>query len=320
MIRLNVGRHWAIASALFLLVGCGGSQSEAITPQGSAPVPQRSARGAMGSGTDLLYVVTSMQTDILTYPGYKQVRSIKGFLGNATSNPNNGNVLFDNFYNAVEYARGGAKPIADFIPPENGEAYFDAAFDPTTNNIAVTVVGGNQSGDSVAVYQSSSQSPAFFYDTNMPYLDYLCYDNQGNLFVTGSAMNGDANMIAELPHASGTFTNININQSLSDMKALRWDGTYITVASGSSIYRLQFSGSSGIVVGKTTPKGFWARDGRYWIQGDTLIATHTSPETGTYLGFWKYPTGGRAFKTIKTLSLNHKDRLMDVTVSINPSR
>lgn len=154
----------------------------------------------------------------------------------------------------------------------------------------------------------------------MPYMDYLCYDDRGNLFVTGSALNGEPNMIAELPKGSSTFTDITFNKKLTDLKDLRWDGTYITVSSGHAIYRLQFSGSSGTIVEKVVPKNFWARDGRYWIQSDTLIAPHTSPQTGTYLGFWNYPHGGRPFDTIKDLSLNHKDRIIDVTVSINPSQ
>ena len=323
----ELGRY-ALTScvAAALLAGCGGSQPPigALDAVAQSPTAQRQNRQASASSRSLLYVVTSDQTDMLTYPGYKQVGTISRYQGNATSNPNNGNVLFDGGEAAFEYAHGGTTPIATFAPSESsGEAYVDAAFDPTSNNIAVTVVGGKQPSDSVAVYQSPSGNPATYFDSGvMPYMAHLCYDDQGNLFVNGSNVDGPANTIAELPKGGSTFTNIALNQKLTDLRTMRWDGAYITVASGSAIYRLQFSGSSGTVVGKTALKGFWGRDGGYWIQGDTAIGPHVSPgahtHNGRYLGFWHYPEGGRAFKTIKTLSKNQKDQIADATVSVDP--
>ena len=271
-----------------LLAGCGGSQSSLIgTPGGGAQsligapgamprvatVTQSRADVASPSRTDLLYVVTSYQTDVLTYPRLEKAGALRGgYLGYATSNPNNGNVLFD-YGQVLEYAHGGSRPIAKIYHFGNNMESYDGAFDPTTNNIALTVGPIGHFGGYVAVYRTPWSRPTKYRDPHFDYLSYLGYDGQGNLFVDGLGKGG-VSLLAELPKGSSTFTDITLNKPLRELGTIQWDGTYITVQNRKAIYRLQVSGSSGTIEGKTPLKGAFGTG--FCIHGDTVIGPHVS--------------------------------------------
>jgi hypothetical protein len=315
-------------AVIFVFAGCGGAGT--TVPLGA--MTQSRAHQASASrmllkakGEDLLYVVTNNETDIVTYPGLKKVGHLGrpvAFYGTATSNPNNGDVLFDSGV-PVEFSHLGAF-IGAFEPP-TGYYSSDAAFDPTTNNIAVTVAedGERSKGGAVYVYTSLSGTPTK-YVLSVLAPSFLGYDGQGNLFVDGADISDGEWTLMELPKGGSTFTTITLNQAFKSMSGIQWDGQYITLTDRTTIYRLQISGSTGAVVGGTSLKGAFSDLGNFhnfWIQGSTVIGPASVPgqQNSKYLGFWDYPQGGKPIRLLKTLTTHRRSSIVDATVSVAPS-
>jgi hypothetical protein len=125
------------------------------------------------------------------------------------------------------------------------------------------------------------------------------YDNKNNLFVDGITEGGSFEL-AELPKGASAFTTIRLKQNISAPGQVQWDGKYLAVGdagvSPSIIYQFSISGSSGTAVGSTTLNGSKMVE-QFWIQGKTVIG----PDfyfSGTGVGFWPYPGGGNADRTI----------------------
>jgi hypothetical protein len=202
--------------------------------------------------------------------------------------------------------------------PQDG-AY--CAVDPVTGNLAVTNTGfptGGQETGSVAIYANASGSPKIYVDFDIWRPELCSYDNHGNLFINGYAKGSYAHsLLAELPAGSGTFSGITVDEAFGGN--VQWDGQYITVGGQyphtDTIQRVQISGSTGTVVGKTKlekpgPKG-WYGD-LYWIQGSTVI------KTGWQSGLWNYPKGGSPIEYL--VPERTRLHLNSVTVSVSPSR
>jgi len=310
----------SICVAAAFLAGCGGSQP----PIGTADMRQPTIQRATSSGSALLYVVMvgghTLGTHVLTYPGFKPVERI-AYWGFSASNPNTGDVLIGGYFGPVNlYAHGGTKPIHTFGLSSQEVTTYDAAFDPTSNAIALT--GNVEFGaGSVYVYQTPSSNPTKYSVPNIQYLEFAGYDGEGNLFVDGQG-NKTAFALAELPKGGTGFVGLTINGTIKSMRSIQWDGNYITVFGGESIYRLQVSGSTATIVGRTELTRAYGGWGEFWIQGNTVIGPHMSdpPHNGRWVGFWHYPAGGRAYKVIKSLSKDQQDRMISATVSIAPSR
>jgi hypothetical protein len=258
---------------------------------------------------------------MLSYPNDKVVGKIGGgYYGRAAADPNNGNVCFD-AGTVYVFAHGGTKPIGIINAPQGQESY-DCAFDPTTDDIAISVDNIGGPGGFIAVYQTPSSTPTTYsVPSNLSDPFYLGYDNKGDLFVDGYGSTGGY-VLAELPKGGDTFADITLNKQLKQMWAIQWDGAYITVAGPHVIRRLQISGSNGTVASTTTLLGALPDENTsLWIQGDAVIGPHASPpHNGRYLGFWHYPAGGAPFKIITKLSPNKKIRIGSATVSFAPSR
>ena len=65
-----------------------------------------------------------------------------------------------------------------------------------------------------------------------------------------------------------------------------------------SVYRVRIKGLVGKRTG-TVSLGGTSTVGQYWIKGHTLIGP---TPVGGFVGFWKYPQGGAAYKTITGFS------------------
>ena len=143
---------------------------------------------------------------------------------------------------------------------------------------------------------------------------YACaYDDQGNLFIDGSTTTGGIEF-AELPAGSSAISNITLDKKLENAGAVQWDGTYITVEDGSTIYRLSVSGSTGTVVGTTK---LLARQDAWkslnFIYHHRVIAPDGAQRG--HVGFWPYPSGG---KPVKVIAANGVRRLFSATMSVAP--
>jgi hypothetical protein len=306
----------AVGFAAFI-AGCGGSQP----PIGAADMRQPTMQRATSSGDALLYVMMGeSSTHILTYPGLEKVKRFPGW-GLSASNPNTGDVLIGGIGGDFSlYAHGGTKPLHVFQPNTEEATFYGCAFDPTSDAIALT---GNAEGGGafVYVYEATTSTPTKYTLPNMRYLEFAGYDDQGDLFVDGYPSDNQV-ILAELPKGASAFVDLTIDGTIKDPRSIQWDGSYITVFSTASIYRLQVSGSTATIVGRTKLTGAWGGFGQFWIQNNTVIGPHASdpPHNGRWVGFWHYPDGGRAYTVLKTLSKDQQDRMSSATVSIAPSR
>lgn len=266
--RFRLGRSGMGALvAMAMLRGCGAGSTGSVPISKAQSLERPAATSANG---DLLYVVmTHEQTRLLTYPGDKKVTKLYSW-GFSASNPNNGEVLIGGVDGPVYlYAHGATTPLYEFNGPhERTEQHGarDGAFDPTSDDIAVSVINDKNTGV-VAVYSGLTASPVAYTVPNIGNPDFVGYDNAGNLFVDA---NGDPSesccSLAELPKGAQQFITLHTSQSFHGMGAIQWDGSYITVQSGDSIYRLSITGSTATVVGVTKLERAIKDWLDYWIQ------------------------------------------------------
>ena len=240
----------------------------------------------------LLYVSSSDKVYVFSYPQGKRLQTLTGLVTpSGLCSDAAGNVFVTNFggQSIVEYAHGGIAPIATLHDPY--EQPNDCAVDATTGNLAVANIDG-----SVSIYKQSKGKPQRYADRQMPFMLYLAYDSQGNLFVDGENADFDAFELAELPAGSKRFSSITLDQELGFPGGIQWDGQYIAIADqdASLIYRFAISGSSGSSVGTVSLSG--AMDiGEFWNFDSSIVAADMAKR---HVGVWNYPGGGKPAKTI----------------------
>jgi hypothetical protein len=114
----------------------------------------------------------------------------------------------------------------------------------------------------------------------------------------------------ELPKGSTSVTAVSINDSTLRAGAMQWDGKYLAFANGSlgTINQLQVSGSTATLAGTTT-LGSTGWVWQFWIpnvpkKGKAQATRIVAPTVASndYVGYWNYPAGGSATKTITGLS------------------
>ncbi len=218
--------------------------------------------------------------------------------------------------NVTEFAHGGTYPINVLKSASGYNANGGSSVDPTTGNLAATVIPGD-----VEVYQNAEGTPTVY--TYSATLAYCGYDDAGNLFVDGATSvkhhRNPLFLLAELPNGGRALTKITLNLTVRYPGQVQWDGNYMTIMDrlGPKLYRIKVSGSTASVVGETT---FGTVDGVFqsWIQGGTMILPFNvrGSSGGAYFGFWNYPAGGSPIKTFKTGG----DGNLAATVSVDPTR
>jgi hypothetical protein len=314
-----------VGVAVALLAGCSGSQPPIGAP---GAIPQTSAiathahRGTSwmlreATGETLLYASSDFGTvSVFGYPKGNLVGVLSGFdLADGECVDKAGNVFIADTgaSDVVEYAHGGTNPINTLTDP--GHEPFSCAIDAATGNLAVT----NFDGGSVAIYSNGAGTPTIYSLPGVAVM-FCGYDNDGNLFVDGRVTESHF-ALYELPHGSGTPTNINTNLNISP-GPIQWDGKHLALGYGqnnnSVIYQISVSGSSATVVGSTSLNGPGKFDilngGEWWIYGDRVLVPYRKHGLKfDYIGFWRYPQGGRAFKKIHVI--DKEKFLVGVTVS-----
>ena len=305
----DLSRHaLRFCAAATMLSGCGAAQSQigglGAVPESPATATQvKNGRPWIAPDAkkkDLLYISDRGTNDVYvySYPRGKLNGTLTGFNDpDGECVDKTGDVFITNFLssNIIEYAHGGTSPIATLSDP--GYYPADCSVDPTTGNLAVTnfeTTSNLQGG--VAIYQSAKGSPTYYTDSFI-YLMFFCsYDDAGNLFVDG-VTSGSAFTFAELPSGGTSFSNVTLNQTISEPGGVQWDGKYVAIIGQNTnvIYQFTISGSSGTEVGSTPLNG--ASDVvEFWKQGAKVIG----PDVGAGdVGIWKYPAGGNPTKTLK---------------------
>lgn len=308
-------RGLTIGLAAAILAACG-AQSTSMLPQSNGA---QSRAHMASSGNALLYVVTGDATVMLSYPGYESVGSLnpQGYLGFPCSDPVTGDVYMDTGSEVRQYTYG-ATNLSATVFLNNDEGSFGCAVDPTNSNLAV--IGSSKSGAAVFVYANVNGNPAKYTEPRLKAFYYGGYDNNGNLFVDGLT-NDSQFVFAELAKGQSKFTTIALNKKFVNSPGnVQFDGSDSTIKSGLSIYRVQVSGSSGTIVGKTTLNRSWSLPPSSTIFNGTVIAAQGGGHhPGHGVAFWHYPDGGKPFLILTSVSQNKKDVIDGTTVAVAPS-
>lgn len=301
MARFCFRPSWPLA-LLVTLAACTGPAQ--IGPAG----PQQSGLANRAAQGDLLYMGERHTLETFTYPAGALVSklttkfAVEGMCSDAKGDvfvaaidgPGSGST------GAIyEYAHGGTSPIATLASPQN-QYPVSCSSDPTTGNLAVTSYNRHTYAPEVEVYVKASGSGNVYTSETLGANPQLAYDASGDLFVTSGA-----NVGAELVKGGDKLAKITFDRTLGGCSHAQWDGKFFALQSYTAskhqqervlehIYRLQISGSKGLVVGWSHFLNWQESDaGQSWLQDSTLIAT-----PGNYVAFWNYPAGGKAIKIV----------------------
>jgi hypothetical protein len=293
-------RAITVAGALCLLAGCG-----ATNPR-TAPT---SLSNAVAASSDLLYAADDGNIDVDVFSFRRGVRlgTLSGFAGSpeAVCSDRAGNVFVTVYApgnnQIVEYAHGGTTPVQTLSAP--GEPT-GCSVDRTTGNLAVAIYSYSSAPASVAVYKGAQGAPKTYTDPDIPYMIDCAYDDEGNLFVSGSNARGFA--LGELSAGSGALQTITVKVKIdgSFFQHIGWDGRHVVISdygdySGLLLYRLRIAGGIAGVAGKSTfslTRGNFSGDSAFWIQGSTIVIINQNfqrhVKSAAQVSYWKYPTGG----------------------------
>jgi hypothetical protein len=333
--RLHLGHQTLAAAAMVaLLAGCGAGTSPAqLGATGQNTVAQlRHLGGAVAAhpiqfaganaartwmapdakkSKTLLYVADQGANDVevYSYPSGKPEGTLTGFQtpsGVCSNKAGNVFILNGNGTSVEVYAHGGSSPIRTLDLP--GSPELNCSVDPTTGNLALGVLGGT-CGECFVVFTDGSGTATVYTPAGQTGLPGCAYDNNGNLFCDAYG-NQDAFALFELPKKSSTVKAVSVSGAGGLTAAsIQWDGTDLAFGAGAgpTLYQIQLSGSTGSVVGSTSLSGasaVW----QFWITNNLGGKKHKGLRAiaPTFLnsvpvaGYWNYPAGGTATKTITT--------------------
>jgi hypothetical protein len=282
-----------------LLASCGASQSRFLAPPGQ----QGALRHVSSSSKSILYVNGSNFTAMYTYPNLSVIGKLQPnyTLGVGCADDATGYIYFTANPNGestrlLQYAIGGTTKVGTIRPTKN-HVISGCAADPTTGNLAVLYTG-NKPGF-VRIFASGSWQPTKVRDPIISTLFSSAYDDSGNLFVEGWNSSGST-ILTELVAGGSQFIAISVTGLKQGQ--LQWDGIYLAVRVPAdhnnkvppSIQRIEVSGSAGTIVGTTTLTDGYRGT---WIQGDSVLAGEFGAHNNENITFYKYPNGGRPYKT-----------------------
>ncbi|MGP8101980.1 MAG: hypothetical protein ACLQHL_14675 [Candidatus Cybelea sp.] len=331
--RLHLG-HQTLAAAVIvaLLSGCGGGMSPAqlgSTGQNTAAqlrfigstgaahpfqsVGANAARSWMApdakKSKSLLYVADEDTNDVevYSYPDGKLKGTLTGFQtpsGVCSNKAGDVFILNGNGTTVEVFAHGGSSPIRTLDLP--GYPELNCSVDPKTGNLALGVLGYS-CGDCFVVFAGGSGTATIYTPSGQTGLPGCAYDNNGNLFCDAYGA-GDAFALYELPKGGSTVGTVAVS-GVGSLRAgsMQWDGTDLAFGAGAgpTLYQIQLSGSTGSVVGSTSLSGAGAV-WQFWITNNLGSKKHkglrviapTDVNSAPVVGYWNYPAGGTATKTI----------------------
>lgn len=320
MLRLNNALRFAVClcGLTGVIAGCAG-----LAPGTSlvAPLHDSLLARSAGSHTSLVYTGVRQRVVVYTYPDGTFADTFKTpFSIQAMCSDSKGDVFITAEVRSksgartgyvYEYAHGGTSPIATLDVPSH-EIPVNCSSDPTTRNLAVTTYNFRNYAPLIEIYTGGSGNPKPFHSRELGANPQPAYDASGNLFVVSGG-----NVAALLAKGRQKFEKITLNETIGNVVHAQWDGKYFALQSyaftkhnGENIYvryyRAQISDATGTIV-RVSHFDNWLQKnpGQSWLAGDTLVATPNNA-----INFWKYPTGGKAFKI-----LHPSDPSQAVTVS-----
>lgn len=296
--------------------------ASAILPRLESSPDRRGSWMAPGTTTSssLLYVADENTNDVYVYayPQGKLEGTLTGFntpVGMCSDRSGNVYVLNGNGTSATVYAHGGTTPIGSLGLA--GYPGLSCSVDPKTGNFAVGSFDGTNCAECpgfINIYPKGSSIPVTYQPSGqIGDLAGCAYDNHGNLFCDGYSRLGRKFILFELPAGSTTVNTVTVNSTSIKSGPMQWDGKYLAVGSGASgtIYQIAISASGGTVAGTTTLNNtgwVWqswilhTQGGKKVPQGTRIIAPTVIGSNQNYVGYWNYPAGGTATKTITGFS------------------
>lgn len=316
-------------AVIAFLAGCAGSggPSQAPLPGGGLPasVGAPAVRTWMSPDAhrhQLLYVSdNSGFVYVFQYPNGKLVGTLSGFSGSSgLCADGNGDVFVTDTNGEVvlEYAHGGKKPIATFLL--FGAFPNGCAVDPASGNLAVAnfATSPSQGPGNVAVWTKAQGNPTYY--TAPGFMEYLFagYDDKGNLFIDGVNNGTTQSLFAELPSGGSSLKNLTVKQTIGFPGGIQWDGKYMAIEDDmkDTIYRVNFSGSTGTVASSVHLSAKSHLVVQFWLQGNTIVVPFGgSPRTVKKIGLWNYPDGGKPAAEFDGIGATE---LMGAAVSVVP--
>lgn len=293
--RILARNALTIGATVAFLAACGGSQSLIVAP-GTIPqsrvVDTHGQRGGSwmlpeAKSQDLVYVSDRSSLLVYTTRG-KQVGAIEYLSDPGVCSDAQGNVWITNGGIALEFPHGGTVPINEVYTPDYYAAV-SCAVDSTTGSLALTLYASGKAPE-IAVYQTTSETPQLYGDTDFSYFTYPAYDTAGNLYVNGGR--GRKVLLGELPTGAGAITTITLNKKLGAVGGLQWDGKYLAVGDGryNVVYQVSVSGSTATVQTSTHFFGWrFNQPVQFWLNNGIIGFVYSN----TYYGLFRFPLGRR---------------------------
>ncbi len=314
------GTLFGVLAVVFAFIGCACSSQIAPTPLAMVPHTYRVTGARINlnaAADDLVYVADDQSSyqstvDIYSWQSWKQVGTITGFLqpwGLCTDKAQHVYVVDLNTSGIYEFTHRGTGPIKTLFDPY--AAPWGCAVDPRTGNLAVSDWFENVGNAGIVIFSSGSITE--YKSTNASGFDWLGYDDDGNLFVSGLLSNSEGEAFWEIPAGSMTFTQISLPLSVYADSGVQWDGKYMAVGDAfhKSIHQLAVSGSTATLEGTTSlhitndlyADFYVPRFGSDSQQGTRVAVSDfgiTRSGQPYYIGKFLYPGGGSAIKLIQT--------------------
>ncbi|HEY1883063.1 MAG TPA: hypothetical protein VGG51_08480 [Candidatus Cybelea sp.] len=336
--RLEFKNRTVFATAMAaLLAGCGGGMSPAQPSAAGAASPAQlralgtaglvhplRARASSREGSwmtpdakrlkGLLYVADEATNDVYvySYPAGKLKGTLTGFdipAGICSNKRGDVFILNGGGMTVDVYAHGGTSPLRVLNLP--GYPELNCSVDPTTGNLALGALAGS-CGDCIAVFTKAQGTPTTYTPSGQNGIPGCGYDSHGNLYCDAYGSDGTFALF-ELPHGSSNVTSIAVSGAGGlTAGSLQWDGTDVAFGAGAgpTLYQIKLSGSTGSVAGSTSLSGagsvwqFWITkvSGGKKAPKKLRVIAPTYGAGNTEAGYWNYPAGGAATKTITGLT------------------
>jgi len=199
-----------------------------------------------------------------------------------------------------EYRHGALKPLRFLAYPGGYSDNYPTgcATDPTTGDLAVmhgedlARTRDSSSYSDVWIYRHAKGKPSGYSIATFDYLDYLCYDDDGNLFVDGETRYLNFGL-SELAKGKTTFVALTLDKKtikkVAWPGAMQWNDGLLAVGDpaypNNYIFRLSISGTTASFAGRTKLLSSYGLQ-EFAIQGDVVVATQDGAAA-----IWNYPAG-----------------------------
>lgn len=296
-----------MSGAWALLPGCGSIPQRldyptAVAPSGGlgrdAILPENARR-------NLLYAVRGDVVNVYSYPRGTLLGALGSFSGaSGLCSDAAGHVFVPSFNDqrVYEYAHGGTTPIAVLNSPY---PVFACSVDSSTEDVAAT------SGYGVTVFPYNKKKHSYrfaqtYYDSAVYEPMYSGYDDNGDLFVDGTAYFNSGFKMSVLPRGGTTFVNLTLDKPPNAPGTVQWDGKYLAVLDRGTnqddpavIYRYAITSGGGTEISSAKLNGSEGY-AQFWIQGKVIIGPGAGSKGG--IVFWAYPKGRTPLKIIEGAS------------------